>query len=212
MSVVQSSPPARSEPAWEIARLFPDQGDWEEVDYLALTDNARYLVELVHGRVEVLTMPTLAHQRIVNYIRNLLEAFVLARELGEVLSSPLRVRLGKKHFREPDIVFVRTKNVNPDNDRYYERADLVMEVVSDDPGDRERDLTIKRAAYARAGFPEYWIIDPEATRILVLKLVGKRYVEHAKGTAGDCVGSALLRGFELGVDEVFAAAKFRARR
>ena len=62
MSVVESTPPKVSEPAWGIARLFPAQGNWSEGDYLSLTDNTRHLVELVDGRVEVLSMPTQLHQ------------------------------------------------------------------------------------------------------------------------------------------------------
>lgn len=35
------------EPAWEVATLFPPQGDWNESDYLALATNR--LVELSDG-------------------------------------------------------------------------------------------------------------------------------------------------------------------
>lgn len=52
------------------------------------------------------------------------------------------------------------------------RRTLVMEVVSGGPQDRKRDLVIKRAEYAAAGIPEYWIVDPESRRITVLTLVG----------------------------------------
>jgi Uma2 family endonuclease len=37
-------------------------------------------------------------------------------------------------------------------------ADLVVEIVS--PDDVERDIVIKRADYAEAGIPEYWIVNP----------------------------------------------------
>jgi Uma2 family endonuclease len=41
---------------------------------------------------------------------------------------------------------------------YWEGADLVVEIVNrDDPA---RDLETKRAEYAEAGIPEYWIVDP----------------------------------------------------
>jgi Uma2 family endonuclease len=212
MSVVESSPPIVSEPAWEIATLFPDQGQWSEADYLSLTDNSRHMVELVEGRVEVLPMPSLAHQRIVNFVAKLIEAFVLAHGLGEVLQSPVRVRLGSRKFREPDIVFVRNDAVDPENDRFYESADLVVEVVSDDPKDRRRDLDEKREAYQQAGVREYWIIDPRELRITVLNLSDGRYVVYSEGGVGMRVRSALLEGFELEVGPVFEAAKFQRRK
>src|SRR5712692_7578885 len=44
----------RTEPTWEIAHLFPDQGTWTEGEYLALDTN--HLIELSNGRLEVLPM------------------------------------------------------------------------------------------------------------------------------------------------------------
>jgi Uma2 family endonuclease len=44
-------------------------------------------------------------------------------------------------------------------------ADLAMEVVSKGKEDRKRDLITKRFEYARAGIPEYWIVDPQTRRI-----------------------------------------------
>src|SRR5690349_11049695 len=88
------------EPAWDVARLFPDQGAWSEEEYLAL--NGNHLVEFSHGYIEVLPMPTTSHQLIVLYIYRLMETFVTARGLGTVLVAPLRVRLWEGKFREPD--------------------------------------------------------------------------------------------------------------
>src|SRR5687768_14587285 len=85
--------PKRSEPTWEVAKLFPPQGHWSENEYLALTDNTNKLVELIDGRVEVLLMPKSTHQRIAQFLEHLLFAFVSAQGLGEVLPAPLRVRL-----------------------------------------------------------------------------------------------------------------------
>jgi hypothetical protein len=42
--------------------------------------------------------------------------------------------------------------------------------------------------------------------ITVLKRKGKSYVLHQRGKSGQKVGSALLRGFEVEVGEVFHSA------
>ena len=52
-------------------------------------------------------------------------------------------------------------------------ADLAIEVVSEGAEARERDLETKRAEYARAGISEYWIVDPQESRITVLTLDGQ---------------------------------------
>jgi Uma2 family endonuclease len=83
----QSAPVA--EPAWDIARLFPTQGDWSEAEYLALNTNR--LVELSDGCVEVLPLATEEHQEIVAFFYNRLYAFTEANRLGKVLFAPMPV-------------------------------------------------------------------------------------------------------------------------
>ena len=60
-TITVSLPDDHAEPAWEVALLFPAQGEWSEDDYLWLTDHTRCLVEFTDGHVEVLPMPTDAH-------------------------------------------------------------------------------------------------------------------------------------------------------
>jgi Uma2 family endonuclease len=90
-------------------------------------------------------------------------------------------------------------------DKYATYPDLVMEVVS--PDDPDRDYVQKRQEYAQAGIPEYWIIDPLQQRSMVLVLAGEAYVEFGEYTAGMRPASKLLDGFQVDVDEVFAAAR-----
>src|SRR5580704_4621329 len=79
------------EPTWDVAQLFPHQGAWSELDYLALDTN--HLVEFSNGVVEFLPMPRMAHQLIAMVLCRLLESFVLANKLGTVLIAPFKVRL-----------------------------------------------------------------------------------------------------------------------
>src|SRR6266550_1597590 len=148
-----------SGPAWDIARLFPDQGAWSEDDYLEL--NGNHLVEFSNGRIEVLPMPTTAHQRIVLYLVGLLVAHTSASKLGEALIAPLRVRLWAVKYREPDVIFMLARHASRIHNQFWDGADLVIEVVSDDEEGRRRDLFTKRREYARAGIPEYWLVDPQ---------------------------------------------------
>ena len=198
--------PREPVPAWEIAQLFPNQGHWDETEYFILTNHTNGLAELTDGNVEVLTMPTMAHQLIVQYLNGLFLAFVTARSLGRVLFAPLRVRLWPGVIREPDLVFMQAAHRERMGNDAWEGADLVVEVVSDDAESRERDLVRKRGEYARAGIPEYWIVDPREKHVVVLRLEQSAYVTHSEAGAGGVVRSALLQGFEVDVTPVFQAA------
>ncbi len=190
------------EPAWDVAYLFPVQGDWTEGDYLALDTNR--LVELSNGVLEVLPMPTTAHHMVVAYLYGLLLGFSSASDLGTVLFAGVRVRLWSKKFREPDVVFMRREHEHRIGHEYWDRADLVMEVVSGSDEDRRRDLRDKRRDYARAGIPEYWIVDPAEGCITVLRLAGKRYVVHGRFEKESTATSHLLPGFSVDVSAVLA--------
>jgi Uma2 family endonuclease len=190
------------EPVWEIARLYSPQGCWSESEYLHLDTNQR--VEFSHGYIEFQAMPTILHQRILHYLLRLLDAFVRAHQLGETLPAGVRVRLWEEKFREPDIVFMKAEHQSRITALFWHGADLVMEVVSDSDTDRNRDLVKKRAEYARAGIPEYWIVDPAEGRITVLTLQGTEYVEHGLFVRGQRATSALLPGFEVDVTEALA--------
>jgi Uma2 family endonuclease len=198
-------PPPETGPAWDIARLFPDQGYWDEDDYLALETN--HFVEFTDGHIEVLPMPTLLHQRIMRYVRDLLWAFIMPRQLGEVVDPPYRIRLRARLYREPDLLFVLSKNAHLLKNAYATGADLVMEIVSEGTENRQRDLKKKRKDYEQAGIPEYWIIDPRKKRVIVLTLKNGKYLVHGEFAPGQIATSVLLDGFTADVAAVFAAAE-----
>jgi Uma2 family endonuclease len=192
-------------PAWEIARLFPNQGYISEGDYLRLTDTTRRMAEYIDGRIEVLPMPTEEHQEIVLFLVNLFRAFILPQRLGWAIMSPFRVRVAESIYREPDVAFLSRRNSQSRDNRYWSAADLVVEVVSED--DRKRDLVDKRRDYAAAGIAEYWIVDPRTQSIVVLQLKRGKYAVHSEAKRTGQVRSALLKGFTADVAAVFAAGK-----
>jgi Uma2 family endonuclease len=99
------------------------------------------------------------------------------------------------------------ENADRAGEQFWDGADLVVEVVSEDKKSRRRDLIEKREDYAQAGIAEYWIVDPQEERITILKLAGKSYKVHGQWRGKDIATSALLEGFEVQADKVFAAAK-----
>jgi len=187
--------------------LYPPQGKWSVDDYLALTDNLNQFVEFCSGRIEVLAVPTIAHQRILVYLFSVLKSFVDERRLGEVLPSVLRVRVAEDKFREPDIVFKRRGQRPSAESRFWESADLVVEIVSDDHESRDRDHVKKRLDYAVAGIAEYWIVDPQDKKITVLTLEGDSYTALGEFHPGEQAYSKLLEGLTVDVAATFKAAE-----
>jgi Uma2 family endonuclease len=198
--------PDGGRPTWEIAYLFPAQGSWTEADYWALEGLYEGVprVELANGHLDVLPMPTELHQFIMVFLFDALRSFVAAHAPGVVFPSGMQVRLKKDLYRDPDVVYMRAKHARRRHKKYWDGADLIMEVVSPDPKDRERDWEIKPKEYARAGIPEYWIIDPERRIIRVLTLKGRTYRIHGDFGPGDRATSVLLPGFSVSVDAVLA--------
>ena len=85
--------------------------------------------------------------------------------------------------------------------RFWTGADLTLEVVSVDKP--ERDLIDKRHDYAEGNVPEYWIVNPQAETITVLRLENGAYVEHGVFGQGEQATSVILPGFSVKVTEVF---------
>lgn len=186
------------QPAWRMALLFPPQGSWSELDYLAL--DAGRQIEFDRGCVEVLDLPTKEHQRLVRFLFRLLDSYVVSGQLGEVFFAPLPVRLWSEKYREPDLVFL--SQARSDSSRYTDGADLVVEVVSESPNDRKRDLETKVAEYEQARIPEYWVVDPIESMVLIYRLVQSKYVKDSF-TVGQIARSYVLDGFSVDVASIF---------
>jgi Uma2 family endonuclease len=206
MSTVPSSHSAEADYVWEVATLFPEQGEWTEEEYLTLTDNSNRRIEYTDGRLEFLAMPTEIHEAMVQVLLLAMLEFVGKNKLGKVYSNGIRLRIRPRKVRLPDIIFLHKDHYHARHNRVWDGADLVMEVVSDDPKDRQRDYEQKLLDYAEAKVAEYWIIDFEKQIVIVHRLDGSQYQIHGQFTRGQRAESALLAGFSIAVAELFGAA------
>lgn len=193
----------RGTPVWEIAHLFPYQGEWTEEAYFNLEAEQR--IEYADGCLEFLPMPTRSHELIVQFLFLLLNDFVRTRDMGLAFFTGYRVRTIDPAYRLPDILFIQKGR--PQDEQFATGADLAMEVVSEGRENRDRDFIEKRSEYAEAGVPEYWIIDPEEETIHVLVLDGDQYRVHGEFKPGETATSVLLEEFIVDVAACFAAAE-----
>jgi Uma2 family endonuclease len=178
------------------------QGLWTTEQYLRITENSRWLLEFTDGKLEVLPMPTEKHQAILGFLYVTLLTFLQPRG-GKVFFAPLRLRLSEGIFREPDLLLMLDAQDPRAQNAYWLGADLVLEIVS--PDDPERDTVVKRADYANAHIPEYWIVNPADQTVTVLRLDGKQYVEHGVFRRGEAVTSVLLENFSVAVSDILDA-------
>jgi Uma2 family endonuclease len=200
------TPSQEPEYAWEVATLYPEQGEWSEEEYLDLTDHANRRIEFTDGRLEFLSMPTEVHEAIVQFLLLALLDFVQKNKLGKVYSNGIRLRIRPRKVRLPDIIFLHKDHFHARHNRVWDGADLVMEVVSEGPQDRARDYEQKLTDYGEAKVSEYWIIDPEEQCAIVHRLDGDRYTVQGKFTRGQQATSALLEGFGVDVAALMAVA------
>jgi Uma2 family endonuclease len=190
--------------AWKdmLEELLPRQGEWSEEEYLVLTDHGNRLVEYTDGFVEPLPMPTDEHQNVLQFLFLALFQFVKPRG-GKVHFAPLRLQIRPGKYREPDLLMLLSAADPRRQNRFWQGADLALEVVSEDKP--ERDLVEKRGDYAEGRVPEYWIVNPQTETITVLRLRGGAYEEAGIYRRGESAPSEVLAGFTVDVGAVFDA-------
>jgi Uma2 family endonuclease len=185
-----------------MEEILPAQGNWSEEQYLVLTDGTSRLVEFTDGYLELLPTPTDKHQSILKFLLFAFDRCITPRG-GTVLFAPLRLQVRPGKYREPDFLLLLGANDRRRENRFWKGADLALEVVSTEKP--SRDLVDKRADYAEAGVPEYWIVDPETESIFILRLDGDRYTEYGRFGRGDAAASVLLTGFMVDVSATLDA-------
>lgn len=211
MSTVPNSNPLATgpngspEPTWVVAHLFPPQGEWSENDFYALHSNR--MIELVNGSLEVLPMPTWLHQLIVDFLCDVIKGVIRNNADGRVLQAPLPIRLFESNIREPDVMYFAPGSEPKDPRGYPTRVDLAMEVVGEGAEAHRRDYEDKRRDYARAGIPEYWIVDPEQQCITVLVLKSETYQVHGEYRPGQVATGLLLPRLAIDVTQVMSLAQ-----
>ena len=199
-------PSKTGEPAWEVTRFFPTQGQWSESDFFRVHTNQ--MAELVDGRLEILPMPNWLHQLIVDFLLTEIKKHLQSHDVGGVvLFAPLPAKLFAGTIREPDLLYVRRENIPRDLCSYPEKIDLAMEVVSEGLEARKRDYVDKRLDYAKAGISEYWIVDPEQSMVTVLALDGHQYRVSQECRSGETARSLLLNGLTINIDSILALGK-----
>lgn len=178
-------------------------------DYLQWQFDER--LELIKGKIfKMSPAPGSAHQRLSGIIFYELYGF-LKQKPCQVFSAPFDVRLSRTvndkkitTVVQPDVCVIC------DPEKIDERGcmgapDIVVEILS--PGNNKKELQNKYEVYQEAGVLEYWIIHPAEKTFLKYTLTEGQFRASRLLTVGDEVSTAVLPGFALSLDEVFADMK-----
>jgi Uma2 family endonuclease len=186
---------------------------WTYSDLVALPDD-QLRHELIDGEHFVSPSPATTHQQVSKRLFVALNAYVEHHRLGEVLYAPFDIKLSAWTVLVPDVVyFTASRFADVVNEKHATAApDLVVEILS--PGTRRRDLGRKRAVYDREGVGEYWIVDPDAHTITVLRRprsdAGLTDVTVRALANDDTLESPLFPGLKTRLRDVFRSARANA--
>lgn len=172
-------------------------------DLLAMPEDGKRH-ELIDGVYYVSSAPRPLHQVVLTLLTALLGRHLDDQPLGQLLIGPVTVVFSDTDVVEPDLIYIARERLGIVTEINVSGGapDLVVEILS--PSTRRRDLVLKRRLYESRGVGEYWIVDPRAATVQVLRLDGGSYRAAAVLGAGDELTTPLLPGLAVPLDAVFA--------
>ncbi|MEO1671898.1 MAG: Uma2 family endonuclease [Cyanobacteria bacterium J06631_2] len=178
-------------------------------EYLNRGDEIEKHCELVAGCL--LEMPPESPQNAEIAIQLLLifAQFVVTPRLLRCKDTEIVVSGSRTTVRLPDLMVLTEElaDILYDSGRSTILSDmpppaLVVEVVSPGKVNRDRDYRYKRSEYAARGIAEYWIVDPQISKVTILFLNEGFYDENV--FEGDqAIASSVFPQLELTAKKLF---------
>jgi Uma2 family endonuclease len=154
--------------------------------------------ELIDGEHYVTPSPNTKHQTVLGNLHLLIGPWLEVHPVGRVFLAPFDVVFS-------DLLYLSNERAAAVLTSQHVKGtpDLVVEIAS--PGTRQRDETIKRRLYERAGVTEYWVVDPD---IEVIRLYRREEEMFGRATElwrerEDVLTTSLLQGLEMPLTRIF---------
>jgi len=168
---------------------------------LANLPDDSYRHELVGGVLLAEPLPSHRHDRTRRRLERLLEAFVEARDIGEVFGEAGYVLARDPDtVRGPDLSFVSRERLSGFDDTHFFSGapDLAVEILS--PSNRRGEVHAKVADYLAAGARLVWVVDPDRRTVTTYRaLLAPRRLE----SADTLDGGEVLPGLSIPLKAVF---------
>ena len=179
----------------------PTQGDWTYNEYIALPDDwKRY--EIANGVLVMIPSSTGSHQDTIGEVFFHIRSHLKLTGLGLVRLAPFDVELTPQDVFQPDVFVVLNAHLGRVlRKKVVGAPDLVVEVSS--PGTAAFDRLTKYDTYARAGVPEYWIINTDRRTVEVLALENGKYHSLGIFRGRQMIPSRILPELAVQVEQFF---------
>jgi Uma2 family endonuclease len=192
-SAIVDAPDLEPEPAYGRPMSIEE---WEQMD----EDEPG---ELVDGRLEEEEVADTPHEIVVRWLMFMLTSWAMPRK-AVVFGSELKYALSKRRGRKPDIsVFLSRDRKFPRRGAARIPPDIMVEVMSPRPRDHRRDRVQKLNEYAAFGVRWYWLVDPEARTIEILRVGDDGHYTHAHDAAYGTIEVPGCEGLSLDLDALW---------
>lgn len=198
---------------------LPDEKvySFNELDESLTYSYANYLnwlfderLELIKGKIYKMSPgPARLHQKVLTHLFRPIANFLHGKSC-DVYVAPFDVRFPKGSKADKDIYTVLQPDlcVICDKSKLDDKGclgapDLVVEILS--PGNNKKELLNKYNVYEEFGVKEYWVVSPTEQTLMIYTLDDMGKFQPSKlFTLSEEVGSSVLSGFVLKLDDVFA--------
>lgn len=125
--------------------------------------------EVIFNTLIMSPSPTFSHQRLLSDLHALFYSSLKVSNSGRVILAPFDVYLENyESVVQPDLFIILNENLHLiQNDGYYGAPDIIIEILSQN---KSYDTQRKRSLYEKAGVKEYFMIDPENKKTILLTL------------------------------------------
>ena len=162
-------------------------------------------VELVDGRLVMMSPVGKTHGIVQGRIFSALDAFAEARDLGAVgVEIGFHLPLDDLRVRAPDVCFIagEPESLDETDDGFVRGAPtLAVEVTS--PGDTDTELSEKVDEYLRAGSARVWVVRPPLKTVTVHQPNGDAHTHGIDAVLTSADAGFAAPGFELSLSRLF---------
>lgn len=183
-------------------------------EYLTYDDGTDNRYELVDGELVMVPLPTGEHSDAIDLLSDVFKAeiskqqqtWIVKRDVGVYVG--INPNSGKDRSRTPDLCIVTTEQWAVVKAQKRKAAVmrtaplLVVEIVS--PSSKKTDYQAKEQEYRTIGIPEYWIVDLQQAKVIVLLLVDGCY-ESTEFKRTDPIVSRTFSQLNLTAEQVLTA-------
>lgn len=178
---------------------------WTVTDLDGLPENGnRY--EIIDGDLNVTRAPHWQHQNVAGRVYAQLLVWSNQTGLGEPAIAP-GVIFSTDNAVIPDVVWASYERLDTSLDEAGHLTgapELMVEVLSQTPKDKDRDRNTKLKLYSNEGVSEYWICDRERQSVEIFRRHQGVLAKAMTLYAEDTLTSPLLPGFTCEIKTFFS--------